>query len=331
MVLKTLRRSKKKLLALDNVIGVGVGYKEVSNRRTDDVAVLVFVREKKARRDLEKDQVVPRKIGSVATDVIEIGEVRFLQRTEKARPAQPGMSIGHYAVSAGTFGAVVKDKHTKEVLILSNNHVLANATSGSDGRAKIGDPVFQPGPYDGGSKEDVIGYLERFTPVVPMVTEAECPVAAAATVAANAAVRIIRPGYRVRLEKETRRENLVDAAVARPVRPNLIRPEILELGEVKGTAKAELGMVVRKSGRTTGVTEGIVKALHVNLKVNMGNDVYAMFDDQVITSMDSAGGDSGSLVLDKNNQAVGLLFAGSDRFTVFNHLDHVMNALNIEF
>ncbi len=86
------------------------------------------------------------------TDVIEIGRVRLMERAVKMRPALPGSSIGHYKISAGTFGVVVRDKNSGEKLILSNNHILANGSNGSDGRASVGDAILQPGPYDGGKQ-----------------------------------------------------------------------------------------------------------------------------------------------------------------------------------
>ncbi len=48
------------------------------------------------------------------TDVVEIGEVRLLTRTGRVRPAPPGVSIGHPKITAGTFGALVKDADTGE-------------------------------------------------------------------------------------------------------------------------------------------------------------------------------------------------------------------------
>ena len=45
----------------------------------------------------------------------------------------------------------------------------------------------------------------------------------------------------------------------------------------------------------------------------------------------SQGGDSGSLLLDLEGRTIGLLFAGSDRTTVFNRAHRVAEALQIEF
>jgi hypothetical protein len=43
----------------------------------------------------------------------------------------------------------------------------------------------------------------------------------------------------------------------------------------------------------------------------------------------AAGGDSGSLLMDRNLRAVGLLFAGSPRITIHNHIADVETALGV--
>ena len=46
--------------------------------------------------------------------------------TKRQRPAPLGSSVGHFAITAGTIGARVRDP-SGNVYILSNNHVLANS------------------------------------------------------------------------------------------------------------------------------------------------------------------------------------------------------------
>src|SRR5437899_12519168 len=65
-------------------------------------------------------------------------------------------SVGHPAITAGTIGARVRDA-LGHVYILSNNHVLANSNG-----ASIGDPEYQPGPFDGGTAADQIATLTDF-------------------------------------------------------------------------------------------------------------------------------------------------------------------------
>lgn len=192
---------------------------------------------------------MPKTLNGMLTDIIEVGDIRLLsQRMEFHRPAQPGMSIGHYKISAGTFGAVVKDRSTGELLILSNNHVLANITDGSDGRAALGDPILQPGIYDGGKKENcIIGHLHRFVPLYREIVAPRCKIAKTFEVLLNKCIHSFRPQYQVRVFRESGKLNLVDCAVATPVNPEVINPEILEFGYVAGIKEAMLGMDVKKA------------------------------------------------------------------------------------
>ena len=328
-LLRSLGVAKERYTGLPNVIGVGVGYKKRGRQDTDEPAILFFVEKKVPVNALGVDERVPRRIGRCCTDVIEVGEIRFLGRTDKLRPALPGSSIGHYKVTAGTFGAVVRDRETGQLLILSNNHVLANSTDGIDGRSMPGDPIYQPGVYDGGTEQDLIGHLERFVPIYRFSRSADCKVAAMGVRAANVVLHAFRPNYRMRLEK-LGAENLADCAVARPVDPRQISSEILELGPVKGIVDAEPGMPVKKADGLRGY-KGKVTALHVTLNVSMGSSSDVVrFHDQIMCELKSKAGDSGSLVLDEENRAVGLLFAGSDEFTVLNPIKTVLDKLGVD-
>jgi len=63
--------------------------------------------------------------------------------------------------------------------------------------------------------------------------------------------------------------------------------------------------------------------------VNYGSGRVARFARQILTTRMSAGGDSGSLVLDLNERAVGLLFAGSPSVTVLNNILFVQSLLRV--
>ncbi|MFZ5634621.1 MAG: hypothetical protein ACOY40_17475 [Bacillota bacterium] len=329
--MRALKRTRPFFLNKKNVVGVGVGMKKVGMERTEQPSIVVFVEKKLKEEDLPREHIIPKKINGVPTDVIEIGRVRLLDsRTGKQRPARPGMSIGHYKVTAGTFGAVVKDKKTGEPLILSNNHILANATDGRDGRAAPGDPIFQPGVYDGGNVQDKIAELLRFVPLLRSVKEADCPVAAGAARAGSMLVHVIKPNYDLRFVKHYRGSNIIDAAVARPVSPDVISEDILEIGLPQGTGMAEVGQTVIKSGRSSGITSGPVSAVDVSLQVELNDSEVGMFSNQVVAEMVSRGGDSGALILDERKRAVGLLFAGSEKVTVFNRLSNVFEKLGVD-
>ncbi len=330
-IFRTLQKNRNKILEMENVVGVGVGFKEKAGKVTDEESVVIYVKKKVNKNELRSHDVIPDKIEDSKTDVIEIGEIKLLVNTDRFRPVKPGCSIGHYAISAGTLGAIVKDRKTGQRLFLSNNHVLANVTDGRDGRAAEGDAILQPGAYDGGKMDkDLVARLYRYAPITKMFSESECPVATAAVYTVNSIIKKVKPSYTVKLLKASNKSNIVDAALAMPVENNF-SDEIIQIGRVEGTTEPYLGQRIKKSGRTTGYTEGIVKAIDVTMRVSLGGNNYGIFSEQVLSDIKSAPGDSGSLILDTENRAVGLLFAGSETTTLFNKISNVMNVLDIEF
>jgi hypothetical protein len=318
------------IMAKENVVGLGVGYKETKGVKTDRLALVVMVRKKVSAEELKEGDVIPAEIEGVITDVIEVGEIVALQaRTDRWRPAPGGVSIGHYKITAGTLGVLVRDVETDEILILSNNHVMANSND-----ATRGDPILQPGPYDGGTvAEDTIANLERF---VSIQFESEpppipCPFSKAAAGIANFFARLVGSKHRL-LPVVIQQANQVDGALAKPVGPDVVKNEILEIGSVMEDTEAELGMEVKKSGRTTGLTTGTVQLLDASVQVGYGGGKTALFTNQILTTNMSQGGDSGSLLVDgEGSKAVGLLFAGSDQVTIHNPIGFVKDALKVRF
>lgn len=192
------------------------------------------------------------------------------------RPLVPGSSVAHVDVTAGTLGAFVRDADGR-VLILSNNHVLADTD-----RAAVGDPVLSPGPADGGRPEtDRVATLTSFE----------------------------------RLSAEGNRLDLALAAVDDPalVGGNTV-PEGTLSGVVEEVLD---GVAVGKVGRTTDHTHGTITAVELDgVTVDYGRGDVFSFDDCVEVEgaerSFSDGGDSGSLVYVRDGlQVVGLLFAGS--------------------
>jgi len=129
-----------------------------------------------------------------------------------------------------------------------------------------------------------------------------------------------------------RSRNKIDAAVAKPTSPDLVVPEILGLGIPKGTREACVGMQVRKSGRTTEVSDGIVRACDVSLFVDYpsAGGRAALFVEQIATTPMAETGDSGSLTVDTDLRAVGLLFAQACNLTLHNRIQNVLDALDVE-
>lgn len=321
--------SKGNLMAMQNVVGVGVGFKETGGERTGDYALVVLVERKLPLAALAPNAVLPKNVSGVNVDVIEVGELRALQtRTSRWRPAPGGVSIGHYKVTAGTLGAVVRDRNSGERLILSNNHVIANSND-----AEAGDLILQPGPIDGGSaSEDAFAILERFCPIDFGTEPGSCEVAGTYASIGNTVAGWLGSSHRINSTKsDPLAVNLVDAALAKPDKDSQLLDEIIDIGAVNGTTTGYLGMSVRKSGRTTSFTTGQIKLINATVEINYGGDRKANFENQMVTGPMSQGGDSGSLVVAGDSQeAVGLLFAGSSQSTIFNPIQAVMDCLEID-
>lgn len=326
-VMRVKEKHKKKLLTKSNVIGVGTGYKSRNGRR-GELCVVALVSQKVPRAGLDEEDLVPREIDGVSTDVLQVGNIRVHPaRTDRWRPALGGVSIGHVDVTAGTIGVVVRDRASGKRLILSNNHVLANSN-----KAEIGDSILQPGRADGGTiADDVFATLLRACPIAFTSGPPTCRWASAYAAFGNAVARLTGSKHRVEAAwSDPQAVNRVDAAVAQPLHDQDVLDEIYEIGAIKGTMSAELGMNVRKSGRTTGLTTGQIIVLDATIKVQYGAQT-AQFEDQIVSTAMSQPGDSGSLlVAGEALLAVGLLFAGSDQATIYNPIDAVLDCLDVE-
>ncbi len=306
-----------------NVQGLGVGVKWRSGEPTGEPALVVLVTQKVEKNQILAADLVPERLADMQTDVLAIGypmagdglalEAGPHSLATRIRPAKGGWSVGHFRITAGTIGTCVYDILPGATMrppspgigvpsgyyILSNNHVLADSNA-----ASLGDPVLQPGPFDGGTDPaDRIARLSRFVPIT-----------------------FDPPVYRAL------HRNLVDAAIAEGPFHHLDR-QIYWIGHVRAwrpKANVTVGLTVQKTGRTTNYTTGRITVLNATVDVGYGGGRVARFIDQIVTTNISAGGDSGSLVTTLDNVAVGLLFAGSSVATIVNQIENVRSLLRVE-
>src|SRR5882672_7203827 len=200
------------------------------------------------------------------------------------------------------------------VYILSNNHVLANSNG-----ASIGDPEYQPGPFDGGTAADQIATLSDFQVI---------------SFAANGT-------------------NTIDAAIAlsttsvldnaTPADDGYSMPNSTIFGDANGDGlfddrNALLGLNVQKYGRTTKLTHGQITGINATVTICYAVSGFtctktARYVDQLIISPGgfSNGGDSGSLIVtdDANLNPVALLFAGNASVTIANRIDLVLQRFGV--
>jgi hypothetical protein len=174
----------------------------------------------------------------------------------------------------------------REIHLLSNSHVFADLRKAS---ADAGDLIMHPSPGESATGRPV-GALVKFS-ALKFGGGPEDP-------------------------------NHVDAALAKLWEPQQHRPLIPFVGAVKGyvgKGEAEVGEPARKFGRTTGYTEGRVFSIHMDIRIRYDRTGQsAFFQDQLLIEPSApdftnfvARGDSGSLVVDENQHALGLIFAGT--------------------
>ena len=314
----------EELFGKPNVVATGVGYKMTGGKKTNEVSIICSVETKIAKKSLPAKGRIPARIQNVPLDVFPMGVITASQNPmKKHRPAPSGVSIGHKLITAGTMGLLVK-KNGK-LYILSNNHVLANCND-----ADIGDPVLQAGPYDGGKfPEDHIANLSEFVTIEFEENLSPCPISNHVADVLNHFTSSFGHDTILQSVKKESAENLVDCAIAEPLNQDDLKNEVIKIGAIAGMEEGTLGMSIKKSGRTTGLTTGKIEQIDVTTRVNYGFNKVGIFVDQLIAGPMSQGGDSGSAVVTKDNKVVGLLFAGSNNGTIINRIQNVFEALKV--
>jgi len=232
------------------------------------------------------------------------GEVSVDHKAKQVRPIELGTSGGNVTDSAngyccsGTLGSLITVGSSQ--YILSNAHVFKGdiTSSGSN------DGINQPGLIDNqcsAPDADIVAKLYSWSDLSDSSQD----------VNVDAAIAVVIDGE---VNKEGR---------------------ILEIGTISSTTvKPYLDQPVKKSGRTSGLTHGTVKALDATVNVGYsyecaGDNFTKAFTGQILVSPGKfiKGGDSGSLMVEDkadNPGAVGLLFAGSKRIAVANPIDDVL-------
>ena len=221
---------------------------------------------------------------------------RAILTTDRWRPLIGGISIG-----PNDAGGIPIATGTLGLVALVNGwpHILScNHVLAQNTLTNLGNQVYQPSFEDGGNANDRVAVVSSFQP------------------------------YQIE-------NTLVDAALARLDDPGNFLAEILGLGVPSGQFVTPLvGQIVRKSGRTTGLTFGVV--LSVDQSVLLFDPVFGdvgFMSQTLVVPLDPAipfalPGDSGSAVFDDSLNFAGLLFAGDDQGVWINSGDEILAFLS---
>ena len=215
-----------------------------------------------------------------------------------------GKDLANGFCCGGTIGALVSIGGVQHVL--SNYHVFeADIVPGGNGIvAMTGDPIIQPGLID-----------------------VACNIAGAQTVATL-------------VKKSSLPASNVDCSVGQVV-PGMVDPTgaILEVGTISKTPlAAALRQKVKKSGRTTGLTNSTINGLNATISVTYENECAGgtaftkTFTGQILVKSSIArpfisAGDSGSLMVANkatNPRPIGLLYASSSTAAIAQPISEVL-------
>jgi hypothetical protein len=129
--------------------------------------------------------------------------------------------------------------------------------------------------------------------------------------------------------------NFIDAAIAKIINKNDVKSAILTIGDVQQPPiSPAMYQSVRKHGRTTGHTVGVIMDLAADIRVRFGQKL-ANFEDQLaiqgVNGLFSQGGDSGSLIVDAmTRRPVALLFAGGGNQTFACPINRVLSRFDVD-
>jgi len=302
-----------------------VGYSKKLRRRikdgveVDEEVIRVYVSRKLHPSALALRDLVPAEIDGVPTDVVEIGEmtaldVHPLAHAARVRPLAAGVSIGNWAITAGTLGWFFRDGRGREMLG-SNAHVFAEdplAPSSVETR------IVQPGRVDGGAVPgDVVGTYFWHQPLAG----SGCALSNALAGLLNRASALL--GRRTRFQLALVDRARIDFAVAEPTveyelklvaadefegfvglgfagssqASFFCKAEHIEAAGWKPVEKtieaATIGETIHKVGRTSEYTSGMVLDDSAYGRVSYGGLSVVEFDDVILTTPMLEAGDSG--------------------------------------
>jgi len=230
----------------------------------------------------------------------------FSHQVPQNAPIKLGTSGGNAdepVCCSGTLGALVTRNGSN--FLLSNNHVL-----GRSGQAKPGEPITQPGLVDSGCTPATV--VARFSQAAPLQNDGvDAALAAVVPAEVDGSGMILDLGP-------------VVEDVPQPAAP------------AQTTVSAAVGMLVAKSGRTTGLACGLVNSTNTTVAVEYptpcANGQLVSYENQIVVTgwPFALPGDSGSLIVDAQTaQATALLFAGDEEtgFGIGNPIQDVLNGL----
>jgi hypothetical protein len=148
--------NKARLLSIPGIHGIGVGCRFIRGRRTNELALLLYVFKKKPMAELSADEVIPSEIEGITTDVREADLAqRCSEDTLRYRPLVGGIKIGWTKIDHptpdsttrtefdGTLGCLARSRTSGKKVALTAAHVVtacADPSAAVSAHRRIGQP-----------------------------------------------------------------------------------------------------------------------------------------------------------------------------------------------
>ncbi|MBM4764824.1 IPT/TIG domain-containing protein [Bacillus sp. B15-48] len=294
--------SLKQLLDSNPKYRFGIGVKRKSGEFLDQLALIVYVPEKKSPEQLTPSQMVPSHFEGFPTDVEQFQRILIADHA-KYDILKGGIEIGKTLIfdlngnghmQSGTLGCIVRRRSDSRKYFLTCEHVASHISCN----------VLDPQGHCSGSNLHNYMNMTIYQPAdeTPSFVIGQC---------VDASINL-------------------DAAIIKPNSQRDITNTIQEIGAVRGKGFVSPWEPVWKRGRTTGLTNGLVRAIlpeHSNTPTTLeivGFPISAKFADH---------GDSGSVIVNSRQEVVGLLNSISDQSGTTAYatlIDPICDALNID-
>jgi len=279
-----------------NVHAVAIGNRERGGREVKELVLIVFVTRKVARNELAPDAVIPAEFEGLPTDVVEMGTPELADLGDipgvpaddkdedkgRYRPLKGGIQLSGSATGGkGTLGLLAKTQNDSRVMAVTNWHVLFDNSHPPSTDVRVGNPD----------------------------TSDSC-------------TRCVRGSFGHVVAQDY---TAVDAAIAELDPGTQWLAEIQCIGYITGwndispTDATSGSYQVRKYGRTTRLTGGVVQAVGFTASISSENRPTRHYSNGILIKPNRPlgnepvkfgdKGDSGSAVVNAANEVVGVLFA----------------------
>lgn len=331
-----VERARRTFTKIEGVVGVGYGSRQVAGRFEKELAIVVFVRQKKPVESLAPAERIPPVFEGYRTDVriVPMQQLQACDNTEKYATLQGGIQITNEGqrvgdtlqLELGTLGCIVRrrtDSARENVFVLSNAHVMYAKGRGPK------DNLYHPTPGAetiGAIQEGGAFRLISWTPgpaVPARDTFIDCAIA-------RLNLDSTCCGSTCTKDKTSFAESIIDLVQVTPMDAGSgaaqhVANRIADVRDVSNDLAFANSSPVTKVGRTTGKTQGIcVGVTHGmfvadpftagNPQLHALNCIEIAFDPTQTNCKGNAyfseHGDSGSIVLDAQNRAIGILSTG---------------------